>query len=120
MNEIRQYALNRGLTPLLTRKLVSYYNRYLDHKTAFDEAKIMEELSESLRTEIMIWVNGSIVKRLRKRAKAGGGRGPAPTTHTWIKSSSEDYMMTKSWSIGELRGRRLNKVQHNFAGFSKM
>ena len=74
MNEIRQYALNRGLTPLLTRKLVSYYNRYLDHKTAFDEAKIMEELSESLRTEIMIWVNGSIVKRIGLFLELGPGK----------------------------------------------
>ena len=54
----------RNLSRPLRRKVRKYYQFYLDRKTAFDEASILGELTESLKAEAIMHLNRDIIGKI--------------------------------------------------------
>jgi len=72
----RERNLGRGLQ----RKVRKYYQFYLDRKTAFDEATLLGDLTESLKTEAIMHLNRDIVGKI-PFLKPVRGKGVAAGSH---------------------------------------
>jgi hypothetical protein len=64
MREIAQYMHERKLSQDTQRRMRNYYGHYLARKSAFDEDAILSELSDSLRQEVIMCLNGDVVTKI--------------------------------------------------------
>ena len=83
MREIAQYMHERKLTKSTQKRMRNYYGHYLARKSAFDEDAILADLSDSLRQEVVMHLNGDIVSKIvifEDQVR------PPPTTHTHLSS----------------------------------
>ena len=54
METVKQYLRQRDLDPQLRIRVRRYFQHYYEHRTAFKEAKILDDLSSSLRQEVAL------------------------------------------------------------------
>ena len=64
MREIAQYMHERKLSKTTQKRMRNYYSHYLARKSAFDEDAILADLSDSLRQEVVMHLNGDIVSKI--------------------------------------------------------
>ena len=64
MMEITQYMLERKLSMATQQKVRHFYAHYLARKSAFDENAILDDLSASLRQEVVMCLNGDVVSKI--------------------------------------------------------
>eukprot|EP00500_Bicosoecida_sp_ms1_P000160 CAMPEP_0203810142 /NCGR_PEP_ID=MMETSP0115-20131106/2759_1 /ASSEMBLY_ACC=CAM_ASM_000227 /TAXON_ID=33651 /ORGANISM="Bicosoecid sp, Strain ms1" /LENGTH=1752 /DNA_ID=CAMNT_0050718925 /DNA_START=358 /DNA_END=5612 /DNA_ORIENTATION=- len=64
MDEVAEYLRERNITPDLRKKIRRYYEYYLSRKSAFDEATILSELSDSLKREAILHLNKDIIRKI--------------------------------------------------------
>jgi CRP-like cAMP-binding protein len=64
IDEVNAYLKDRKLSRELRRKVQMYYEYYLDRKSAFDEEKILSELSGTLRRDIVMFLNRDIMSKI--------------------------------------------------------
>lgn len=64
MSEVLEYLHDKGASKSLARRVIRYYDYYLSRKSAFDEDVILEELSDTLRREVVLFINMDIIRRV--------------------------------------------------------
>ncbi|KAA0160673.1 hypothetical protein FNF28_05372 [Cafeteria roenbergensis] len=64
MSEVLEYLNDKGAPKNLARRVIKYYDYYLSRKSAFDEDVILEELSDTLRREVVLFINMDIIRRV--------------------------------------------------------
>ena len=57
IDEVKEYIKERGLSKELAKKLLRYYEYYMDTKSCFDEERILGELSTNLKRRVILHVN---------------------------------------------------------------
>ena len=65
MMEITQYMHERKLSIATQQKVRHFYAHYLARKSAFDENAILDDLSASLRQEVVLCLNGDVVSKIK-------------------------------------------------------
>jgi hypothetical protein len=64
MAEVKQYMRDKKLAKATQKKIVKYYDQYLTQKSAFDEVRILAELSDTLRQEVVMFLNADIIQSI--------------------------------------------------------
>ena len=62
--QVAEYVREQRLPKPLARRITEYYRQYLKRKSAFDEDRILGELSESLRREVLLFLNEDLVNSI--------------------------------------------------------
>ena len=61
MNEVNEWSSSRKLPTRLRQRIGRFYRYLLSRVSLFSEASILQDLSTSLRNEVVAWSNGKIV-----------------------------------------------------------
>jgi len=62
--EIKQYLRDRKISKVTRNKVLRYQERYLDRVSVFNEPRILSELSDSLRQELVMFLNAEIIHKI--------------------------------------------------------
>jgi CRP-like cAMP-binding protein len=64
ITEVLEYLHEKQVSKPVIRRVMRYYDYYLTRKSAFDEDLILAELSDSLRRDVVLFINMDIIKRV--------------------------------------------------------
>jgi len=62
--EVKQYLRDRKISKSTRSKVLRYQEQYLDRVSVFNEADILAELSDSLRQELVMFLNAEIIHKI--------------------------------------------------------
>ena len=61
LRKVKNYMRERKVSKMLQRGITTYFENILEERTAFNEKKILEDLSQDLRTDVLLHVHSNTI-----------------------------------------------------------
>eukprot|EP00942_MAST-04A_sp_MAST-4A-sp1_P011374 g11374.t1 len=61
LRKVKNYMRERKISKMLQRGVMTYFENILEERTAFDEMKILQDLPEAIRTDVLLHVHSKTI-----------------------------------------------------------